>query len=209
MAPEAAFRVSDRANWRLQIGALAARFQIHLALGYFDERKNINCIDFVLPDGSIGDRYVKTHLVPIYETYTKGSGRRACVELEGAKIGGVICQDDNFSDIARGYGRDGIGLLAVPTNDWSGVQHFHLTSTLWRALEMRFAVARATSDGISVVVSARGEVVARADHFDQGLQLLVEEVSLGNGRPTFYAKAGDWLAWACGAAALGATLWAT
>ena len=209
VAPEAAFRVSDRDSWRREIGVLAARHQIYLALGYFDNTRDLNCIDFVAPDGSVCDRYVKTHLVPVYETYTKGSGRRACAEIGEVKSGGVICQDDNFSDIARGYGRDGTQLLCVPTNDWSGVQHFHLTSTLWRALEMRYAVARATSDGISVIASARGQVVRRADHFVQGLQRLTVDVAAGNGRPTFYARRGDWLAWACGLAALVATLWAT
>ena len=207
VTPEAAFRVSNRDVWRAQIGALAARYRVWLALGYFDSQRNINCIDWVAPDGTVHARYLKTHLVPVYETYNRGSGARAELEIDEIKVGGVICQDDNFSDIARGYGRDGVQLMTIPTNDWRNVQHFHLTSTLWRALEMRTAIARATSDGVSVLVSARGEVVARADHFDIGFETLIAELPLGSGRATIYAKWGDWFPLSCGVAALVATLW--
>ncbi len=207
VAPEAAFRVADRQLWRAQIGELAQRYNVWLALGYFDNERNINCIDWVAPGGEVRARYLKTHLVPVYETYTRGAGQRAELEIEGVKVGGVICQDDNFSDIARGYGRDGVQLMTIPTNDWSGVQHFHLTSTLWRALEMRYGIARATSDGISVIVSARGEITQRAAHFEDGFQTLIDDVAVGNGRPTIYAKWGDWFPLACGLAALIATLW--
>ena len=154
-------------------------------------------------------RYIKTHLVPVYETYTRGSGARVELEIAGVKVGGVICQDDNFSDIARGYGRDGVQLMTIPTNDWRGVQWFHLTSTLWRALEMRYGIARATSDGISALISARGEELARAAHFDVGFATLIADVPLGCGRATLYAKWGDWFPLACGVAAFVATLLAT
>ena len=207
VTPEAAFRVANRETWRAQIGALAAKYHVWLALGYFDNERNINCIDWVAPDGDVRARTIKTHLVPVYETYTRGSGAPAELEIEGIRVGGVICQDDNFSDIARKYGKSGVQLMTIPTNDWRGVQHFHLTSTLWRALEMRYAIARATSDGISVLVSARGEVTQRAAHFEDGLQTLIDDVALGNGRPTIYAKWGDWFPLTCGLAALIATLW--
>ena len=206
VTPEAAFRVADRNVWRAQIGALATRYDVWLALGYFDNERQINCIDWVAPDGTVRTRYIKTHLVPVYETYVRGAGQRAELEIDEIKVGGVICQDDNFSDIARGYGRDGVQLMTIPTNDWRGVQFFHLTSTLWRALEMRYGIARATSDGVSALVSARGEVLARADHFDCGLQTLISDVPLGNGRATLYARWGDWFPIACGILALVATL---
>lgn len=207
VTPEAVFRVNNRDVWRAQIGELAARHNVWLALGYFDNERNLNCIDWVAPDGTVRARYIKTHLVPVYETYTRGSGARVEVEIDEIKVGGVICQDDNFSDIARGYGRDGVQLMTIPTNDWSGVQHFHLTSTLWRSLEMRYGIARATSDGISVLVSARGEVLQRAAHFEEGFQTLIADVTVGGGRSTIYAKWGDWFPIACGLAALVATLW--
>ena len=207
MTPEAAFRVADRTAWRAQIGELAARYNVWLALGYFDNERQINCIDWVAPDGEVRARYLKTHLVPVYEVYTRGNGQRAELTIEEVKVGGVICQDDNFSDIARGYGRDGAQLMTIPTNDWRGVQWFHLTSTLWRApRNARGNCARATSDGVSVLVSQRGEVLERADHFDVGWQTLICDVPLGQGRPTLYARWGDWFAVACGVAALIATL---
>ena len=53
VAPEAAFRVSDRAVWRAQIGALAARYQVWLTLGYFDNERNFTA--------SIGSRPTATY----------------------------------------------------------------------------------------------------------------------------------------------------
>lgn len=206
VSPETAFHVADREVFRAHIQTLAARHHVHLAVGYFDQSRNCNCIDFVTPDGEIADRYLKTHLVPVYETYVRGSGRRACLDIEGARVGGLICQDDNFSDIARGYGRDGAQLLAVPTNDWERVARFHWTNSRWRALENRTALARATSGGVSSITSARGEVVARGDHLRDGFAMLISEVGLGNGRPTIYAIWGDWLPMGCGLLALAATL---
>ena len=208
VSPEAAFRVAQRDTFRLAAQALAAQHRVHLAIGYFDQARNCNCIDFVTPDGEIADRYLKTHLVPVYETYVSGRGRRACIKINGARAGGMICQDDNFSDIARGYGRDGTQILAIPTNDWDRVARFHWSNSLWRAIENRYAIARATSDGISSIQSARGEVRASCDHFQDGFQMLLCEVAIGNGRPTIYARWGDWLPVGCGVAALVATLWA-
>jgi len=55
----------------------------------------------------------------------------------------MICQDDNFTDLARGYGRLGVPLLAVPTNDWPAIRAFHLQSSAFRAIENGYAIARA------------------------------------------------------------------
>ena len=206
VSPEAAFSVADRDAFRAQVKTLAARHQISLAIGYFDQKRNCNCIDFADAQGHIVARYLKTHLVPIYETYFKGNGQRAGASVGGARVGGMICQDDNFCDIARGYGCDGAQIVAVPTNDWDRVAQFHWSNSRWRALECRYALARATSGGISGLVSARGEVLQQCDHLRGGFSMLMAEVPLGRGRPTLYARWGEWFALACGVFALAATL---
>lgn len=68
----------------------------------------------------------------------------------------------------------------------------HLENSLFRAVENDYAVVRAASDGASAIVSPRGEVLARRDHFDAGPAVIVADVSLGGGR-TLFARLGDWV----------------
>ncbi len=182
VTPEAAIQVQNRAHFRVSLCTLAQKYNLALAVGYFDQKQNQNCIDFVSAQGEVVSRYVKTHLVPVFERYQKGNGELALMEVDGIKVGGLVCQDDNFPDIARKYGRAGAQLLAIPTNDWRGVKDVHFANSRWRALENRFALARATSDGISALTSASGDVLRSSDHFRDGAQLLVADVPVGSGR---------------------------
>lgn len=202
VTPEAAIHISNRADFRVTLCTLAQKYNLALAIGYFDDTKNENCIDFVSSNGEVCGRYVKTHLVPMMERYNKGNGEIALMEVDGIKVGGVICQDDNFPDIARRYARAGTQLLVVPTNDWSRVKNIHFANHIWRALEFRFALARAASEGISALTSLDGTVETSSDHFQDGAKLLVADVRVGNGKPTFYAKTGDWFPIVCGLAAI-------
>jgi len=202
VTPEAAIRVADRAHFRVALCTLALTYKIALAVGYFDDKANENCIDFVSAQGEVVGRYVKTHLVPVFERYKKGRGEPVLMDVDGVSVGGMVCQDDNFPDIARRYGKAGAQLLAVPTNDWRGVKDVHFANHRWRALENRYALVRATSDGVSALSSFDGRVAASSDHFKDGPNLLVADVRVGNGRPTLYARTGDWFPIMCGLAAL-------
>ena len=202
VTPEAAIHVANRAHFRVALQTLALKYRLALAVGYFDAAKNENCIDFIRSDGEVAGRYVKTHLVPLAERYKKGSGEVALMDVDGVRVGGLICQDDNFPDIARRYARAGAQLLVVPTNDWARVKDIHFANHLWRALEFRFALARAASDGISALTSFDGRVQKSSDHFQDGPKLLVADVRVGMGKPTLYARWGDWFPVVCGVAAL-------
>ena len=142
--------------------------------------------------GSCRLDYEKTHLIALVEGYKKGSGAlQSCPVGGGPRVGLMICQDDNFTDLARGYGRAGAALLAVPTNDWKQVKDFHLENSIFRAVENGYAVVRAASNGVSAIVSPRGELLARRDHFRDGPGLILARVALRGG-PTPYSLAGDW-----------------
>jgi len=60
-------------------------------------------------------------------------------------------------------------------------------------------VVRAASNGVSAIVSPRGEVLASRDHLRDGPGVIVAEVPLRRGG-TLYSFAGDWFV---GLAALG------
>ncbi len=208
VTPEAAIQVEDRETFRLSLQTLAVKHNISLAIGYFDAKRRENCIDLIDTNGIVNSRYVKTHLVPVFETYNAGKGEIALMQVDGVNVGGLICQDDNFPDVARKYARAGTQLLVVPTNDWKNVKDLHFASHRWRCLEFRFALARAASDGISSLIGSNGEVLKKADHFAKGAELLVTDVPVGSGKPTIYAWSGDLFPLVCGLVTLGCLIFA-
>lgn len=187
---------------------LARKLGRTLVIGYFSRRDNNNRAVLFDAEGALRADYTKSHLIAFIERYRAGPGRIVVAEPRralgagssragassppAARVGLLICQDDNFTDLARAYGRAGAQLVVVPTNDWSQVKDFHLESSIFRAIENRYAVLRAASNGVSAVVSPRGEVLARRDHFRDGPGLVLARVPLGGGSPTIYSLVGDW-----------------
>jgi apolipoprotein N-acyltransferase len=176
---------------------LARKHKVALVVGYFDIRRNDNRMAFFAANGKWIGEYVKSHLIPVFEKYRAGSGRPTTVRFGRWKVGGLICQDDNFTDIARAYGRRAVSIIAVPTNDWAQVKHHHLENTIFRAVENRFAMVRAATNGISALISPRGRVLARVDHFAAGPAVITARMQLMPATTTLYAWAGDWLAAVC------------
>lgn len=193
VTPETGFTVyrNQREASLTMLGELAKTHRMALAIGVWHDPTRDNRIWFFAADGSLLGEYRKTHLVPFMEEYVVGDGSLVQVDFADHKLGGMICQDDNFLDLARGYGNASTHLLAVPTNDWPEIRGFHLENSLLRVAEQGYAVVRAASGGISALVSPRGKIVAAADHIETGPQLLVGDLPLGDGLPTLYARFGD------------------
>jgi apolipoprotein N-acyltransferase len=193
VTPETGFGTgADVAKAVAAFGGLAKKHDMTLALGVWHHPTNDNRIWFFGDDGALAAEYRKTHLVPWLERYDAGDGTLARATIGGMPFGGMICQDDNFTDLARGYGRDATPLLAVPTNDWPSIRFAHFDNARFRAIENGYAIVRAASNGISAIVSPRGEVLASCDNTQSGRRLLVADVPLGDGSVTTYARLGDW-----------------
>ncbi len=200
VTPETGFVTGDDRDKALRhFGELARRHGITAAFGVWHSPTRDNRIWFFGSDGALAAEYRKTHLTPWLESYAAGDGTLAHAAVGDRALGGMICQDDNFTDLARGYGRSATPLLAVPTNDWLEVRFAHLDNSRFRAIENGYAVVRATSNGISALVSPRGELLASCDHTFVGPQLLTGELPLGDGVATPYARFGDWPMLALGA----------
>lgn len=193
VTPETGFGTgADVEKAAAAFGGLAKKHGMTLALGVWHGPASDNRIWFFGDDGGLAAEYRKTHLVPWLERYKAGDGTLARGSIGGTPLGGMICQDDNFTDLARGYGRDAVPLLAVPTNDWPAIRFAHFDNARFRAIENGYAIVRAASNGISAIVSPRGEVLASCDHTQNGRRLLVVDVPLGDGSATPYARFGDW-----------------
>ncbi len=192
VSPETGFYFTEgnREKWLDRFREIARRHGIFLAIGYDDASNEANRLLFINPEGRILEQYTKTHLIP-FEDYRKGTGRLAIVNVEGIRVGGMICQDDNFTDLSRGYGRAQVGIVAVPTNDWLAVKSAHFQSSIHRAIECRYAVVRAAMNGISAIISPHGEVLASRDHFVEGPGSIVAEVPVYAHR-TLFSILGHW-----------------
>ncbi len=192
--PELAFEFGSngRQRWIAKFAGLAERHGVCLALGYYNNSRQENRMLFMDRTGLVVDEYTKTHLTP-FEPFTPGTGDLRQMEIDGLKIGGMICQDDNFTDMARRYSRRGIQVMAVPTLDWETVRYPHLQNSVHRAVESRYAVVRAAMNGVSAVISPTGHVLASCDHFKHvGPSVITAEVDIFDDQPTFYARHGDW-----------------
>lgn len=193
VSPEMGFYIDkyDMAQWVDKVANLAIANEVFLAVGYLNAGEDENRMMFVSPDGKLLDEYTKTYLT-VFENSNKGDGQPKVIEIDGIKVGGMICQDDNFTTISRWYGRLGVGLLAVPTLDWKTVRTAHMQNSIHRTIESRYGIVRAAYEGISAIVSPRGEVLASFDHIENGPGWIDAEVEVYQDQPTVFSWFGNW-----------------
>ncbi|MFQ5457885.1 MAG: apolipoprotein N-acyltransferase [Myxococcota bacterium] len=95
--------------------------------------------------------------------YTEG--RDATLFTRPDRYGVLICFEIIYPDLARDLVRGGARFLLNLSNDaWFGTSaglEQHFAASVFRAVETRRAIARATNTGITGLVSPRGEVTAR------------------------------------------------
>jgi len=169
---------------------LSRHHRVYLAVGYLDTKSQENRMAFIGPSGDILGRYTKTHLTP-FENNPTGTGNPIFITIDGISVGAMICQDDNYTDIARQYGAESADIVVVPTNDWIHVRKAHFQNSIHRAIESRFAIVRAASNGISAIISPTGKRLAVSDHFKKGPTLLVTDVPVYDVR-TIFSRFGYW-----------------
>jgi apolipoprotein N-acyltransferase len=98
-------------------------------------------------------------------------------------------------------------LVNVTNDAWFGhssARHQHFQIARMRALEAGRYLVRAANDGISAVIGARGEVIARAPEFTP--VALVSRIVPYSGL-TPYAHVGNWLVVSLATLALAYGLW--
>ncbi|MFL6301483.1 MAG: apolipoprotein N-acyltransferase [Terriglobales bacterium] len=176
----------------------------------------LNSAVLTKPDGSLGLRYDKIHLVPFGEyvpfkrlfsfagKITKEVGdfspgrERTIFELDGHKVGVFICYESIFPDEIRLFPKRGAEVLVNISNDgWygeSGAPGQHLNQARMRAIENNRWVLRATNSGFTAAIDPFGRLVDEAPrNVRRGMEGHYAFIS----EPTFYAKHGDWFAYLC------------
>jgi apolipoprotein N-acyltransferase len=143
----------------------------------------------------VGESYDKTQWVPFIETYAHHGDARAVTGTiaDGTRVGLMICQDDNYEEVARNLSLAGVRLAAVPTFDWPGVEHAHLNSARNRPREFGFAEARAAIGGISAIIDQNGKIIASRNHLTEGdgMALATVRFDIENWSPTPFARFGN------------------
>ncbi len=98
---------------------------------------------------------------------TREGERAHAIDLEGVRIGGLVCFDEVFPDIARARVREGASLLVSGANDawYAGTFEpaLHARVARARAIETRRDLVRAVNMGEGGLVASTGEVLVRMD----------------------------------------------
>ncbi len=119
--------------------------------------------------------------------------RLTIFEVDGARIGVLVCYEGFYPGIVRRYRLAGANLLAVITNDaWWGRTFFaawHARMIASRAREAGVPVVRAANTGVSSATDRAGRMTAATRLFE--VVTLEVPVRLATAAPTPYARYGD------------------
>jgi len=170
-------QVAETADGELAqaIGQICKRHSIAIAYGFAEslEGRFYNCVQLINADGERLTQYRKTHLWGDLDRtlFTAGDGFAPIVEIDGWKVGLLICYDVEFPECVRELALQGAELILVPTglmHPWRFVAE-QLVPV--RAYESQLFIAYANYcgsegdlnyEGRSVIVDPNGEDLAQA-----------------------------------------------
>jgi len=168
-----------------EVAAIAARHGLAIVHGYpeRDGERVYNAARLTGPDGTALADYRKTHLFGAYEqqVFTPGERPLAQADLDGTRIGLLICYDVEFPELVRAHALAGTEVLAVPTALMRPYDFVPDTLVPTRAWENGFHIAYANRcgpegewdfAGRSCLAGPDGTVLARAG---AGPRLLVAD----------------------------------
>lgn len=165
----------------------------------------------VIALGATPGAYRKRHLVPFGEflplstfigglldfldipmsSFTAGAPVQTPVRAAGYAIGISICYEDAFGAEVRAGLPEAALLVNVSNDAWFGnslAPHQHLEIARMRARETGRFLLRATNTGISAVIDAHGDILARAPQFEATTVAASVEPRIGS---TPYVRFGD------------------
>ncbi len=224
--PETAFPYTLNRNYGLSeyVSSLARECGVTLIVGALytdDEGLDYNALYTVRPDGTIEEKvYAKRHLVPFGEyvpmrevimtlipplanlsalnTELTPGKDSALFDTEWGKIGGLICFDSIYEELALDSTRDGAELLVLSSNDsWffdSAAIYQHEAQAKLRAIENGRYLVRSGNTGISTVITDRGEHLVWIDALVEGYA--VAEVEMKD-QYTLYTRIGNLFVYGC------------
>ncbi|MFF2410832.1 carbon-nitrogen hydrolase family protein [Streptomyces sp. NPDC058092] len=168
------------------VAEIAARSGLAVLYGYPERAGEdiFNAAQLIGPDGAALANYRKTHLFGCFEQewFTPGEQPVVQAELDGVRIGIMICYDVEFPENVRAHALAGTGLLLVPTAVMHPFQFVAESVVPVRAFESQLYVAYVNRTGpegefefagLSCLAGPDGTVRARAG---RGEELVIGEV---------------------------------
>lgn len=166
-------------------------------------------------DGRVIGRYDKLVLMPFGEflpfasvfpslkqlspntgDFTPGEGPAVLQVNPELRVGPLVCYDDMLAGHVREAGRAGATLLLTVANDaWFGnspALDLHETLGLWRAVENRRYLVRATNTGLTSIIDPLGAVTLELPTWAE-IAAIAPVRLLDTETP--YQTYGDWFAW--------------
>jgi apolipoprotein N-acyltransferase len=188
------------------IAARAARSHSSLLLGIptrdanATRRRGFDAFNSVAVIGSDSGLYHKRRLVPFGEyvplerwlrgliaffdlpmsSFSRGPEEQAPLTVHGVRVAPSICYEIVYPDLVAAGATDAGLLLTVSNDTWFGASIGplqHLQMARMRALETGRPLVRATNNGVSALIDARGAIIARGGQFTQ-------EIIRGSVQPT-------------------------
>ncbi len=194
--PEGVLHSDPRKIHTSEIQEIARQAGAYLAFGYGFQTGNglRNEATLLSPQGEFLGIYGKDHPIIFMGETSLTQGKYPVYQTENGPIGTIICFDLNFVDSARKLVANGARLLAVPSNDWPELYNIQYAYLVFRAVENRVPAIKADTNYDSLVIDARGRLVA-SRFSPQGTQaVVVADVPLGTGNaPELFL--GDWVGW--------------
>jgi apolipoprotein N-acyltransferase len=202
----------------IAVGEFASRTGVPVFSGYADwepvaqgRPRTYNAAGLFSPDGSLGARYAKRHLVPFgermpFQSLLPGLGRADFGQAEwtpgdstvlfpsaAGPFSCLVCFESIFADLAREDVRHGARWIVNITNDeWFGrsaALSQHAAMAVFRAAENHVPLARCANTGLTLLVDSHGRITRDLPVFTTGV--LVGPLGVP-GRPTPFTRWGDW-----------------
>ncbi|MFH1888814.1 MAG: apolipoprotein N-acyltransferase [Candidatus Omnitrophota bacterium] len=116
-----------------------------------------------------------------------------------AKFSVLICFEDLFPDLSRGFVKNGAGFLVNITNDaWfktSSSPYQHLSASVFRAVENRVFLVRSANTGVSGFILASGKIVSPVkDKYGNKIFISgygTKDIFVSTQENSFYTRYGD------------------
>jgi apolipoprotein N-acyltransferase len=127
-----------------------------------------------------------------YSDFNRGQAVQPTLDAAGQKLSVGICYEDAYGATQLPALRTATVLVNVTNDAWFGrstARYQHLQLSRMRAIEAGRPMVRAANDGVSAVIGAKGEIIARAPEYEA--TVLRAELQPRTGL-TPYARVGNW-----------------
>lgn len=172
-------------DWQREIAEIAVEADIAILYGHPERCGDavFNSATLTERDGRVLARHHKTHLYgEVDQIYTPGSSLDALADIDGIRIGVLICYDVEFPETVRALALAGADLIAVPTALMRPYETVTRLLIPARAYESQVFIAYANRCGAertleycgeSCIVGLKGEDLARAGSSEE---LLIADI---------------------------------